>query len=586
MKTKIILCIIIFSLSLSYSDSGILDSDYNLGRIIGNRATEHSINLYDLGGVTMLLNAFHSQAGVDSLYSFGYTGFYGGFFAEGDALFAGGLPEFDLKYRLSNSSSLFFTAMPINAFIGIAPSSEETFMAGIAGTIYLPVYGEFNFLSRDGSIVQESDQYDLSFLYGPLLNRNQFRLKLSVSKTFSSDEDLSSFEFYGKSSYGLLNNLQLGIDYKYHPYTYYPSSYDTSSSSKMESYSEIDGNINCRSSNLHLTGKISRISDSWRDYKRIESDLNITHLHGKRISEIDYLLGNWDNFHTEFLGEGQFLNSINIKGTPSGSYQGRVFSNTTGVLKDTVFDINKDLKITQTSKYAFLKYYTVGETFSFKAQERVYPQKNLSLSLAYSNVPLSSNSPSTVSEKEYLYGRILLKNQLIAKVNYNLPLFDESYNDYYFPIGYYTLSTDLYENDVVDENNFNSFSNLLSSDKYFTKTNELKNRSVKDFSIQAALGLADNASVGYSFSWSRNFIETYQYNYYGYYDPYYQIEKLTNDVFENHFRLSFVTERGNNVSLIFKHAIQTFLSTEPNFQSDEWKPESDFIINVLYQKLL
>ena len=429
-----------------------LDNTFNLGRIPSQVLSDYLTDWDDLGDHNLFLTTFHNQFGKTGKFCFGMTPLVFGL--SDDFTMASLTPELDFSAVPSASNRLKITIMPLN-LVAVWTSYGSATGFDVPFTV-MNMY-QWSFLSRQGAITVSPDQYNLTFLIGPQLNPGQFRSDVSVVHTINADTvPLRVFDVSVYPKIGIAKGLEIGADahYSYHDSvteTIYTSSSYNGNYKNYGKYTKDSTYIACKL-DFRLDGFFTEAeaganwwnikwsktgffdSGNTTDYKynTVKLRLSAGLLLGDRIDRFENVLGNWDGFFSNVIGNHQILTTVSLEAIPDKKVKTSLQSQSfMAAHRDSSFSC---ITIGQKSRYGIIDHFEIGEEFSMTLQSYSLPVYGLGLQMSMNSVPLRNYGPAAASNQEYFQGLRLKQGQCHGFLRYSPPFFKQELPYDFIPI--------------------------------------------------------------------------------------------------------------------------------------------------------
>lgn len=327
---------------------------------------------------------------------------------------------------------------------------------------YFSGYLGHTFLSQDGQIQQKANDYQLSFLYGPLLNQGQLQNTILLRYQFL--DSLSFQQFYLNPSLGLTDEINLHFLIS-----------NAKASSSYYKTTAFAGEF--RHQNTRVT-----VSDTITDYQNPKDhwllmpsglsqtdnhlfNVNIAQLIGSRDLSLANVAGNWDHYFNPILGKSQLLLNGNAYFLSHDISEARRTKNSEG--KDSTYYVDKQewmRSLNINAAYGITAFFTSGLAWDYQYVNKTTTSA-FHVQAAFSNVPLRTQGPRQVTPLEYDYGYVPKKNQFYITLSSIIPvLLDASYQQSFGHPKIDSLNK-FYEQDPLEIENADL---LISADYGFT----------------------------------------------------------------------------------------------------------------------
>lgn len=438
--------------------SDTLGSDYNLGRLPSKALIENVLG-WGWSGSDLTLETLRFRTGSEKQrLSFGITPGIAAFSLESDFTYIQLIPETELSWRSPSSNRFQLSLYPMNCYFY---ESEYFRTSGFDEPFTMLNSFNWSFLSRKGKIALNTDQYDLSFLYGPQLNSGQFYNHLNFSHTINSDTvPYRMLNISLSPKIGITGRMQIcgDVNFRYVDSAISVLNYSSSSSSGNDNYilyrKENTDSFNIGLKLQYRYGNfLTEAGSAFNYWEKIQNGLTYTYdiynldnrktftdirynlsaacVTGNRITKINEIKGNWDRFFSQWLSDGQLLNQFKLEYIPSRKI--RSYYSDHGF--NEIFDSTSSrFELNQQTKFGVFKYLEIGDFFKFVAEQGVKPHYRLGINIASCNIPLREYGPDSACDQEYFYGIKLRKNQYFLSLIWFIPLFDNKSDYKHIPI--------------------------------------------------------------------------------------------------------------------------------------------------------
>lgn len=440
---------ILLTLSLAwfvfgFSDSDILGSQYNLGKIPEKRSNGNALAFYKLGSEVALMDVYYSRAGKNGKLAMtvvpgiGAMGVTSGFF------FLQAFPYLNFLWKAGGANRFSLSTMPLNLFVATTSSG-----GGSGLNVPFTVLNDFSwqFISRNGSIRVSPDEFETAFLLGPQLNPGQLNVGLNVSHTVNTDT--IPYGLFGVNlnlGVGIVEGLVVEAGGQYLKSdsltgrTYVANGGSQYYGQKSDSLST-EAEIRFRTGRFFssLSGKYGQSESRNEDYRdhfyssmeELTAQAGLGIISGDRITKIEQVRGNWDDLHSTVLGSGQWLNTLSCRWKPI-----REVRRKTAIMEDLGFyrshfryreehQNESGFLAFQSSRLGFLDGFEIGEMYSIRSTHGEDLNHSLNLKLAFSSIPLREYGPSQADDHEYFHGYSLKQNDVTLTLDYALPFFKD-----------------------------------------------------------------------------------------------------------------------------------------------------------------
>jgi hypothetical protein len=432
---KTVYILILLSLQIHGSDT--ISNSYNLGKLPSGGLIENALAWSNFSSRNMTLDYFHFRTKAKKNVSFGMTPAIWAFSTDPKVVYFQYAPEMDLSWRSQYSNRCNLSLMPLT-FYNMKLGSYS--FSGFDQPFVMLNNFQWNYLSRQGKITVEPDQYESAFRNGPLLNPGQIRNEMIVQHTINGDTiPYRKFNIQLTPEVGLTKFMKI--------YGLFCSSYQDSVTGFVSGYTSERGDystylknefdstnvglgLDLRFGNLVTTlgGNRESFTDKrtyasmaafdgglyyWeRSIKKYVLYCNLSHITGSRIQSSGEIEGNWDQFESRWIGKGQLLNKLSVSYTPF--LKMKHYNN----LIENLYELD----VNQHTRYGFCKYLDIGERFSYtyKKHSNLFLDEDdgvrYGISLTSCNIPLRDYGPDASTDQEYFHGRTLKKKQYFTEI--------------------------------------------------------------------------------------------------------------------------------------------------------------------------
>ncbi len=333
--------------------------------------------------------------------------------------FSLGLGSVSGQYLITPGHVLYALINPTNVWSSTTsyPDSTVSKLGTENPAVTYNTYGS-KLLTNDGEIDISTPGYQLAFLFGPMLNKMQYKHNVTIQHQWWDSFDLETLSYSG--DFGILNNLSFGTTLELNR----SKENILVNNGNIQQYEE--KNYYSKATSLRLQGRTDKLfgmlSYGGSDKSGAKTDflptLNKTgslltlsggYLHGSRALTFANVNGNWDSYYDQTLGRGQILGTADFYIAPYMD-DGK-----------SAYDINAKLD----GAYGISDEINAGAIFYRNGGKYDADAENtFIIKASYCTVPLRDYGPGMAPILEYHYGKKPGPGEFKADAWFKLPVAD------------------------------------------------------------------------------------------------------------------------------------------------------------------